>query len=580
LFSPKTKTRDLRLETPGTTEKMNNKDKLSDNCLLTLLPREILRFLANYFLANKDQDKPVFKFSHDWRNFMNTNKGYFGKWKKQSQLISIHFPLAETFYYSWEERHKVVGYIDNPRKQLELCFHYNTFTTDEIKYIDLRAINNVRSISVSNAKVIPFPVDVDELTLLNCLYDKFEFSTYSNVKSLTFQDDYYEDSFDLAALSNLEKGEFYIEECENYDRLSNLQSLNISYCDSITDVSCFANISTLKLTNCANVIDVSPLGKVSDLDLSHCEGISDITALGNVQTLSLHACANIIDVSSLKNVHTLDISFCPQITDISGLTAVVVLDIEGCLNICKVGILNHLKELKMEGCTKLNDLKGFPHLQKLGIDGECLLDLGSFPKAFQVKELSIKMNLFLPIPNESNTSESILSSRYIDLLQKIHKLSFQHCSSLVELPSFTSLRSLTITGCDQLTSLPLLPSLGYLEICSCAKLESLEILGSPDLKYPLYEMRIHCSPSLKTISIQRKISQFRIHCCKRLKKVEIHQPMDLLKIRHCNKLRKIVNKSSIVCVDVAEEGRYYFNEGNEIQCGVQRKQKKNNKADK
>jgi hypothetical protein len=113
---------------------------------LHFLPPEIFRYLANYFLEKEDHDKNVFKFSHDWRNFMNTKKDSFEKWKKKSQLIILSSPLAEEFYESAEVRSQVVQYVENPRQQIVFALQFAT--ADGSNSINLEIVNNVKRVSL------------------------------------------------------------------------------------------------------------------------------------------------------------------------------------------------------------------------------------------------------------------------------------------------------------------------------------------------------------------------------------------------------------------------------------------------
>jgi hypothetical protein len=101
---------------------MNNDKNEWTFPLFSLLP-EIIRLLPNYFLEEPEQNKSVFRFSHDWRNFMNTSKKQLGQWKKESQLIVLREPLVDNFYNSLPVRQQVLGYIEDPAKQLELEFN-------------------------------------------------------------------------------------------------------------------------------------------------------------------------------------------------------------------------------------------------------------------------------------------------------------------------------------------------------------------------------------------------------------------------------------------------------------------------
>ena len=53
------------------------------------------------------------------------------------------------------------------------------------------------------------------------------------------------------------------------------------------DISVLCNIHTLNLSYCDNITDVSSLDSVHTLDLTKCKNITDVSALGNVHTLIL-----------------------------------------------------------------------------------------------------------------------------------------------------------------------------------------------------------------------------------------------------------------------------------------------------
>jgi uncharacterized protein YfbU (UPF0304 family) len=85
---------------------------------------------------------------------------------------------------------------------------------------------------------------------------------------------------------------------------------------AITDVSALKNVNTLKLSNCKGVTDVSSLGNVQELNLSYTN-VKDVSALGGVHTLKLNGCKRVTDVSALDNVHILNLHGCINVTDIS-----------------------------------------------------------------------------------------------------------------------------------------------------------------------------------------------------------------------------------------------------------------------
>ncbi len=53
--------------------------------------------------------------------------------------------------------------------------------------------------------------------------------------------------------------------------------------------------------------------EIYSLDISWCNEITDVSMLGNLHTLIINNCYEITDVSMLGNLHTLDISSCQNI---------------------------------------------------------------------------------------------------------------------------------------------------------------------------------------------------------------------------------------------------------------------------
>jgi hypothetical protein len=58
---------------------------------LIFLSRDIFGFVANYFLNDDEQNKIIFRFPYDWRNFMNTNKGYWAMEKRKPADCFVRF---------------------------------------------------------------------------------------------------------------------------------------------------------------------------------------------------------------------------------------------------------------------------------------------------------------------------------------------------------------------------------------------------------------------------------------------------------------------------------------------------------
>lgn len=62
--------------------------------------------------------------------------------------------------------------------------------------------------------------------------------------------------------------------------------VDLSECDSLTDVSVLANAEHVILKKCHRVVDVSALGGIRVLHLEGCSEIIDVSTLGSVQVLN------------------------------------------------------------------------------------------------------------------------------------------------------------------------------------------------------------------------------------------------------------------------------------------------------
>ena len=67
------------------------------------------------------------------------------------------------------------------------------------------------------------------------------------------------------------------------------------------------------------ISSIEDKSKQLSLDLRWCDKVSDVSALAGVHTLNLRHCDNVTDVSALGGVHTLDLSYCNNVTDVSAL---------------------------------------------------------------------------------------------------------------------------------------------------------------------------------------------------------------------------------------------------------------------
>jgi hypothetical protein len=265
---------------------------------------------------------------------------------------------------------------------------------------------------------------------VDCAITNDSLSLFSRVRNLNLSMHHNcEEIFDVSKLTNLETGSFQIRNCINYNSLMNLKSLEITSCDTITDVSCFRNIPKLTLSDCQNIMNISSLANVNELDLSYNDKLTDVSALSNVHKLNLSYCNNLGDISCLQNVHILDISGCVRVTDVSGLKNVVDLDILSCNNITDIKMLTTLRKLNMKRCDKISDLSTLTNLQILELDNSASLFPSVLAMVRTLAELTIDEDfLVLPSPDSVPAeAQSILSGVNFHVLSNIPVLSFFHC---------------------------------------------------------------------------------------------------------------------------------------------------------
>jgi hypothetical protein len=495
---------------------------------------------------------------------MNVRKEYFEEWKKESQLISLNAHFSRKFHRSLAFQKHVLLYVKNPRKQLELTFCFSPF--EETRVVNLKRINDVKKIRIKDGEVIPYPVNVDEIEYSYCYWEDPCLAVYSKVRKLSIHDDDGEEVCDLQTLSHLETGVFWFRQCANYHCLANLKSLDLRYCDSVTDVSCFQNIPKLRLISCMNILDVSSLGMANELNLSRNYQITDVSALGEVHTLCLSECWGISDVSALSNVRNLDISCCGQISDVSGLKAVIILDITYCQKIRDISMISTLQELNMRCCGNIHDLSDLVQLKRLEFDGMTVIHR---PNYLILRKLSLCQQL---VHITDHDLKRIKMPKGINL-DDMTELRFNCCFFQIELPRLRNLQSLTIVKCNRFTSLPYLPSLGFLELSDCDHLGPCFILlgdSTGEEKYPIYEVKIRNCSGVNTISFHRKIFQCQIINCSDLHELKVFAQIDLLKIDECmHETGRILLNALVVSIKMLFSNQKYQTEfGNNQNCEI------------
>ena len=137
---------------------------------------------------------------------------------------------------------------------------------------------------------------------------------------------------------------------KNFTRL---RSLELEFCQYITDLSPLSSLRQLSMYSCYNIRDVSALRSIDTLTLSGLE-VTDFSPLCEVQNLTLQWCNQLIDVSSLSGVQNLSLILCHGVSDVSPLYQVPNLSLGNCRNIHDVRALGSVKRLQLSALSLLH----------------------------------------------------------------------------------------------------------------------------------------------------------------------------------------------------------------------------------
>jgi hypothetical protein len=519
----------------------NNIDKMKAD--LISLPKELLYLVANYLLAVDQQNKMIYEFSFDWKNFMNTSKELFGEWKKQARKIVLKPTHASKYTELEQFRNRILPLIEVPSTQLEL--QIDSFHKD----FDSKLISKALSMNIGCIYVFRYNMTGDALPFPAVCPNLSKFDVYGVLGSSLI---------DLSQLTILEEASFSSIKLLNYHTLSHLKSLSISNTTSITDVSCFRNISKLSFHQCHKITDVSGLGNVHDLRFTYCERITDISSLRSVHSLELTGCYGVTDVSPLGNVHTLKVGSVvasvlgisdlrnvselnlqwPKVTSLSGLTNLTKLSLFNSDTIADISALKNLKELHIDNCPNISNFQGLKNLETLELRLRSdwtpnwrYFITGGMEVIEKLKTLRLQGMTILDFSRPTNEKSSLSWPNLVN----IRHLSLEE-TNFSQIPTTLSrLQSLTIKGDPRFNSLPELPSLGSLVVESCNNLRHLHVIGA-SLTFPVYSVKILNCVSLKTVEVSRKVSKLNIVGCKKLISVVANSPIDHLEAVDCPKL--------------------------------------------
>jgi hypothetical protein len=520
--------------------------------LILSLPRDLLRFLANYLLPVEEQIKQFFKFSSDWRRFMNTRKQGLGEWKKQSQLIVLKSLATEKFRRSALFRERILQLVENPLEQIEFHFEYKeqqAFTVGKAVFLARTCAFNEVSLCLHNvffnsctiAALTDYP-SIQTVMIDYCRLPGNHREDMGDLESL--QQSYFSQveipitSLNALSISGL-------NEIVTVGYFKTIQKVRFQFCTVITDVTSLANVFDLSLTFCNGIRDVSCLGNVYNLNLSGCHFISDVSALGNVHSLNLQYCPGVRDVSCLKNVYELDLgSF--KGTSLVGLENVVILNINNSLSVSDITMLKNVRVLRMNDCPLITNYSGLVKVQKLTTGFNVDEQLGTLTVTSGMETFSSLESLTLwgHSFEESGSDNAQLSWSH---LISIRRLKLWETTFTRFPETFLCLQLVEIVRCNDVFFLPDLPaSLGSLLIEDCPKLTELHISGA-NRTYPIYNVEIKECLNLRRLKVSRQISSMVITGCTELLELTVLNRIGSLKTKYCSKLLYYSGYVSVGC---------------------------------
>jgi hypothetical protein len=526
------------------------------NCYIASISRDVLYFLADYLLPVEEQQKQNFKYSLELRNFVNTNKSYFGEWKRKTRVMVLMTAESEMFVNSSAFRNRVLSMVEDPLEQLELQFLYQRLTE-----VSLNFPGGARKITVEYGNIHNVSISCNHIVFQNCTVQHLQ--DCPPFRKIVWRDCTVQEG-DLNSLTIFEEAMFSASHPSNLQILAHLKCLKLRDSLSVTDVSCLRNVPKLEFVGCPNIKDISSLADVRELIFRCCDGITDISSLGKVHTLTFSCCDNIRDVSALGNVHELHLIHCNQIrdisalknvkemqlddfvgTDVSGLESVERLFLSSCPGITDISMLKRIRWLDVQGCSDLVSSR-WAGLEKL-----CYLRFrgAHTSTAVQLFDFVVleRLSKFESIDMDFSTQEGGSTATTVSL-NNLLNMTLQYAvniSRLLTNPTLSHLRSLSLSYCGDFTFLPELPSLGYLTIESCNRLVTLHLVAE-QAKFPIYSVIIRHCKNLQEVTVTRRISEMKIRLCDKLRRVDAQSQIGFLRIDHCHKFSIHTEKNIVL----------------------------------
>jgi internalin A len=297
--------------------------------------------------------------------------------------------------------------------------------------------------------------------------------------------------------------------------LTALRSLNLQGCTGVSDLSGLAGLNalqSLKLSHCRSVSDLSALiglNALQSLDLQGCRGVSDLSGLVGLsllQSLTLWSCTGLSDLSGLSGLHalqSLNLWGCTAVSDLSGLSglgALQALNLSACTAVSDLSVLSRLtalRSLNLQGCSGVSDLSGLAGLHTLqwldlsfclsvsdlsGLTGLTSLRALDLSDCRDVSDLSALSGLTTLQSLDLSQCTGVRDLSGLAALSALQSLNLSACtavSDLSVLAGLTALQSLNLQGCRGVSDLSVLAELTVLQslnLQGCRGVSDLSVL--------------------------------------------------------------------------------------------------------
>jgi hypothetical protein len=325
---------------------------------------------------------------------------------------------------------------------------------------------------------------------------------------------------DISSLRNLDA--LTLRNCDgvtNIDCLTNVLSLDISFCHGITKNLISSRLKKLTIMHCPSLeypnllpdtcpslkqlrlysISIDMLRqweKIVLLELFCCDTVSDVSGLvlcSNLKYVTFQECVNISDVTMLGFLRRISIFDCP-ITSLKGLGNIYQVSLTDCNDLTSLeglGANNHC--VMLSNCTTIEDFTLLRHCYKVMINGgEGFRSLVTRRKEngevetfndcnvhiLYLKSLSIRhVSEFSYIRNTIMFCDCFRLKKIIGL-ENVLEVYVSNCKLLEDVRGLGRNNKVVLHSCSKLTDVKSLAKLPFLQIQYCTKIEDYSCLST------------------------------------------------------------------------------------------------------